>query len=123
MGGDPDEPGGDQAESEGLPGERGGAGAGPGVRGAPKLQGLTRPPPLPPGVHPAPALQGARASPPPAPRAQGQRAARLHPLLPRLEHLPQGPGLGGPPASPIETPPSAEGEEGPAGQGPAAAEA
>lgn len=56
------------------------------------LPGLT--PVLLPGVHPAHARQGARASPPPAPGPQGQRTARLYPVLPRLEHLPEGPGLG-----------------------------
>lgn len=79
-------------------------GPGLGLGEGPRLGPPSPTPCLPPGVHPAHALQGARAAPPPAPRAQGQRAARLHPLLPRLEHLPPGPGLRPPPlhSTPME---------------------
>lgn len=93
-----------------------------GRRGGPRLApegwkacpGLT--PVLLPGIHPAHACQRARASPPPAPGPQGQRAARLYPMLPRLEHLPKGPGLGQaalPAVLPSQRQALGEGAEGP----------
>lgn len=57
VGGDPDKPGGDQAESEGLPGERAEGRLRLAPEGWKACPGLT--PVLLPGVHPAHARQGA----------------------------------------------------------------
>lgn len=46
-----------------------------------------------PGLHPTHALQGPHAAPQAALGAERQRALALHPLLPRLECLPQTPSV------------------------------
>lgn len=46
-----------------------------------------------PGLHPTHALQGPHAAPQAAVGAERQRALALHPLLPRLERLPQAPSI------------------------------